>query len=130
MKSDSAPQVKTTSLYDRIYEVVRQIPPGRVATYGQIASICGLGTARTVGYAMSAVNRSDIPWQRVLNAEGKISRRADGNEDSTQRRLLMGEGVVFDKRGRVNFDIAGWEGPDMDWLDQYGCFPAPRPARR
>lgn len=64
--------------YERIYEVVRLIPPGRVATYGQVASIVGNCTARMVGYAMAALPPgSDVPWQRVINAQGKISLRAD-----------------------------------------------------
>ena len=121
---------KQLSSYARIYQVVRQIPCGRVATYGQIAAICGLGTARTVGYAMAAITVKDVPWQRVVNSAGKISVRAAGKEDPTQRRLLMQEGVVFDSRGRVNFDIVGWEGPDMDWLEENGYLPAPRPVNR
>ena len=128
MYDEQAPEA--TPLYDRIYTVVRQIPSGRVATYGQIAAICGLGTARTVGYAMAALSEKDVPWQRVINAQGKISARAGGREDSSQRRLLMDEGVVFDRRGRVDFDIVGWEGPDMDWLEDHGFFPAPRPTNR
>lgn len=117
------------SLYERIYGVVQQIPPGRVATYGQVATIVGSG-ARTIGYAMAALRRRDVPWQRVLNSEGRISRRAHGAEDSRQRELLTAEGVFFDRRGRVDLDAVGWEGPDMDWLDENDCFPAPRPATR
>ena len=59
-------------LYERIYLVVRQIPPGKVATYGQVAQITGNCTARMVGYAMAACP-DDVPWQRVINAQGKVS---------------------------------------------------------
>ena len=63
-----------TPLYVRIYDLVRQIPPGKVATYGQIAGVVGGCTARMVGYAMAAVPEGlDVPWQRVINAKGKIS---------------------------------------------------------
>ena len=121
---------KKSTLYPRIYKVVREIPPGRVATYGQVAAIVGSGTARTVGYAMSALRLDDVPWQRVLNSQGRISQRADGAEDSRQRQLLTEEGVLFDRLGRVDLDRVGWEGPDMGWLDDHGFFPAPRPRSR
>ncbi|MBS37908.1 MAG: cysteine methyltransferase [Thiotrichales bacterium] len=118
------------STYDKIYQVVREIPPGRVATYGQIAEIVGLGGARQVGYAMAAVKARDIPWQRVLNSRGQVSVRAAGVPDTEQRRLLTEEGVVFDARGRVDFELVGWSGPDIDWLDDNGFFPALRPWNR
>ena len=64
--------------YDQIYAVVRQIPEGQVATYGQVAELAGLGgKARLVGYALYRVDMrsSDIPWHRVINAKGEISHR-------------------------------------------------------
>ena len=124
------PEKKKSTLYPKIYQVVREIPPGRVATYGQVAAIVGSGSARTVGYAMAALRREDVPWQRVLNSQGRISERADGGEDSHQRQLLIAEGVLFDRLGRVDFERVGWEGPDMGWLDDNGFFPAPRPRSR
>ncbi len=66
------------STYDQIYAVVRQIPEGQVATYGQVAELAGLGgKARLVGYALYRVDMrsSDIPWHRVINAKGEISHR-------------------------------------------------------
>lgn len=114
-------------LYERIYRVVRQIPPGRVATYGQVAAIVGSGTARTVGYAMAALERGDVPWQRVINIQGRVSVRAGGMEDARQRALLIAEGVFFDRSGRVDLRAYGWDGPDMDWLEANGCLPAARP---
>ena len=99
------------SLYDRIYTVVRKIPRGQVATYGQVAAIVGKCTARSVGYAMAAVpSGADIPWHRVINHEGKISPRRHGSGSVRQRRLLEAEGVCFDRWGRVNFYDVGWRG--------------------
>ncbi len=104
----SAPE---PSLYDRIYEVVRHIPPGRVATYGQIAAIVGRCTPRSVGYAMAAVpGRSDVPWHRVINSRGEISARREGGGEVQQRQLLEAEGVYFDALGRVDFYRVGWTG--------------------
>ncbi len=95
----------------RIYDVVRRIPRGRVASYGQIARLAGLpGHARQVGYALAALRgESDVPWQRVLNARGEVSpRRVPGGED-VQRLLLEREGVVFDALGRVPLARYGWQ---------------------
>ena len=95
--------------YEQIYHVVRQIPPGKVATYGQIAKIVDRCTARMVGYAMSALpSNTDVPWQRVINSKGEISRRSRGDGSLRQRRLLQAEGVKFDKRGRVNLGKFRW----------------------
>lgn len=117
--------------YERIWDVVRQIPTGRVATYGQVAAIEGASTARQAGYAMAALPAgSDVPWHRVINGAGRISERSGGGGTSRQRERLQAEGVVFDARGRVDFDRHGWDGPDWDWLERHGCEPAPRPANR
>lgn len=98
-------------MYERIYETVARIPPGRVATYGQVAKAAGLPNgARQVGYALAALGgRTDVPWQRVVNAKGEISQRADpsGHED-LQRRLLENEGVVFGRNGRIALDRYRW----------------------
>ena len=86
----------------RIYAVVRRIPRGSVATYGQVAERAGYpGHARQVGYALHALPPgTTVPWHRVINARGEVSARADG-EVLTQRLLLEREGVRFDARGRV-----------------------------
>ena len=94
--------------YERIYAVVRRIPPGRVATYGQIARMAGLGGhARMVGYALHACE-SELPWHRVINARGEISARADNYSETAQYRLLSREGVDFDERGRISLDRFRW----------------------
>ena len=115
--------------YPRIYAIVRSIPRGRVATYGQIAAIEGSSSARMVGYAMAALSGPNpaVPWQRVLNAAGAVSERSGGGGTSRQRRALEAEGVVFDAAGRIDFDTSGWDGPDIDWIERHGFHPAPRP---
>lgn len=102
------------SQFERIYELVRCIPPGKVATYGQIAKMLGqLQAARTVGWAMGAVpDGSDVPWQRVINSQGRISLPPGSPGAALQRALLEDEGVVFDEKGRVNLKIYGWQGLD------------------
>jgi len=70
---------------------------------------------------------SDVPWQRVINAQGKISIRSGSQGVSaaeTQRRLLESEGVLFDARDRVNLSQFGWQGPSAEWLRENG-FEAP-----
>ena len=103
-------QVK--SRYDLAYELVRLIPSGRVATYGQIASYIDRCTPRMVGYAMAATPQGrDIPWHRVINSQGRISIRANGERDMLQRVLLGEEGVFFNKIGKVDLNAVGWKGP-------------------
>jgi len=102
-------------LYDRIYAMVRRIPPGKVTTYGRVAELVGGCTARMVGYAMAALKRGttpDVPWQRVINAKGKISVHGDGIGNAMQRAILENEGVEFDENDRVDFSRFGWPGPD------------------
>ncbi len=107
------PPAKREPLYARIYAVVRQIPPGQVATYGQIAEIVGQCTARMVGYAMASCP-SDVPWQRVVNAQGKISPRADHWGAEVQRLRLQEEGIEFDATYRMDLKAARWAGPDHE----------------
>ena len=112
--------------YARIYLVVREIPAGRVATYGQIAAIIGNCSARMVGYAMAAVPPgSDVPWQRVINAQGKISPRGDGSGVMEQRNRLEAEGIVFSPEGKVELRQVRWLGPSFEWLIANGFDPAP-----
>jgi methylated-DNA-protein-cysteine methyltransferase-like protein len=100
-----------------VWSVVRRIPAGRVASYGQIVrlipppdgvelqSYVAFGP-RWVGSAMASCP-DDVPWQRVINAKGEISLRPGAEQ---QRRLLEAEGVVFDARGRVDLARFGWQG--------------------
>ena len=98
------------STYQRIYAVVRRIPRGRVATYGQVAHLAGLaGHARQVGYALHALpSGTPIPWQRVINARGEVSLRSVRGAELSQRFRLEAEGVEFDVRGRVALNRFGW----------------------
>ena len=105
---------KSQSAYHKIYLVVRQIPIGKVATYGQIAELAGLyGKARLVGYAMFQVDpTSDIPWQRVVNAKGEISYSiAREGGDYVQRNLLEQEGISFNDRGKIDLKQYLWQVP-------------------
>jgi methylated-DNA-protein-cysteine methyltransferase-like protein len=111
-------------LYERIYEVIQQIPSGRAATYGQIAALVGPPCeARTVGYALATLGKRlggpPVPWQRVINAQGRVS------TGPHQQQLLEGEGVVFDESGRTDLERFGWEGPDPAWAEAHGFHVSP-----
>lgn len=95
--------------FDRdVYAVVRRIPPGRTATYGQVAAMLGRPrAARAVGGAMRRCPPG-VPWHRVLNAQGRISRRARAAGMLTQRLLLEREGVTL-RRGRVDMARHAWD---------------------
>lgn len=82
-----------------------------MSTYGHIAALIGPPCdARLVGWAMASVPEgSDVPWQRVINSQGKISLKGLGGQ--IQRKRLEAEGVLFDERGRVDLDCFGWRGP-------------------
>jgi methylated-DNA-protein-cysteine methyltransferase-like protein len=114
---------------EKVWEITRQIPAGKVATYGQIAAMIpppeGMNlkeydafAPRWVGGAMAACPQ-DVPWQRVINSQGKISLRKEGDQD-TQRQLLEAEGVVFDARQKVDLKIYRWSGPPVVWLKARG----------
>lgn len=105
----------------RVWEIVRQIPSGQVATYGQIAALIpppqGISlqdfkafSPRWVGSAMARCP-NDVPWQRVINAQGKISARNETVEQA-QRALLEAEGVELDARGKIDLHKYGWKGPE------------------
>ncbi len=102
--------MRAESSYARIYRVVRRIPRGRVATYGQVAHLAGLpGHARQVGYAMYALDDDSVPWQRVINAQGRVSARAEPGWEGFQRHLLEEEGVEFNDNGVADLKRYRWE---------------------
>lgn len=106
--------------HNQVWDIVRQVPMGNVTTYGQVAGYLipptGMSErdykawgARWVGGAMAACPE-DVPWQRVVNAQGKISLPAGGGREH-QRQLLEAEGIIFDDRDRIDLRVYGWEGP-------------------
>ena len=115
-----------------VWDIARQVPPGKVTTYGQIAAMIpppgklnfkdyqAFG-ARWVGGAM-ATCPDDVPWQRVINSQGKISPRPGA---ARQRQLLEEEGVKFDERGKVDLGRFGWEDPNTEWRREHGLFLPP-----
>ena len=112
-----------------VWEIVREIPPGKVSTYGRIAGflppIHGMSEqaysargARIVGGAMAACP-SNVPWHRVINAQGKVSLRKGGG-GVEQRTRLEDEGVEFDEKDRVDLKRYLWQGPPDKWLIEHG----------
>jgi len=106
--------------YEQVWNLVRQIPRGKVVTYGQIAQMLpppvGVEveayqafSPRWVGNAMAACP-DDVPWQRVINSQGKISQRPGAER---QRHLLEQEGIMFVK-DKVDLKLYRWKGPDAE----------------
>lgn len=96
--------------HDRVVRLIRRIPPGKVATYGQIAEYAGRPrAAREVAYILHASSeKENLPWQRVINSRGQISLRP-GHGYELQKRRLEDEGVVFDSEDRVDFARCLWQ---------------------
>lgn len=104
------------SFFEAVYDAVRKVPSGKVTTYGTIATLIGRpGNARAVGYALRALpDDTDVPWHRVINAQGGISLRSRNPEDTDlQHRLLVKEGISFDKGGRMSLQTYGWWGDNQ-----------------
>lgn len=100
------------SAYERIYNIVAEIPFGCVATCGQIARLAGrVNGARQVGYALHALPAElHLPWHRVVNAGSELSRLPDPDSREEQRRRLEREGIAFDKSGKISLRKYGWCG--------------------
>ena len=97
------------SYRERVYEIVRLIPKGRVMTYGQIAEILGEGyTARTVGYVMHGADAESVPWQRVINAQGRCSTGKMTLPLNLQQSILESEGVKFSPSGKCDLSYVLW----------------------
>jgi methylated-DNA-protein-cysteine methyltransferase-like protein len=96
--------------YERVVGFIKSIPPGKVATYGQIAEYAGNPrAAREVAYILhSSSEKEDLPWQRVINSKGRISLKP-GHGYELQKRLLEDEGVVFNEEDRIDFGCFLWQ---------------------
>ena len=102
-------QVNEKNYRERVYEIVREIPVGKVMTYGQIAEILGEGyTPRTIGYVMHAADTENVPWQRVINSQGACSTGKMTLPVNLQQKMLEDEGVKFDTKGRCDLKIYLW----------------------
>lgn len=96
--------------FARFRDIVRQIPAGKVATYGQIARLAGMPRcARTVGYAMAGCQDPDLPCHRVVDRFGGTKAAFDAWAPGTQRALLEAEGVSFRPDGTVNLETCQWD---------------------
>ncbi len=96
---------------ERVYALVRLIPQAMVMTYGQVAAILGEGyTARTVGYVMHGAD-GDVPWQRVINSQGKCSTGQLTIPINLQQEILEAEGIIFSKAGKCDLRTFQWH-PD------------------
>ncbi len=107
--------------YERIYQVVQQIPYGKIATYGQVAELAGLfGQARQVGYALYRLAPgADIPWHRVINAKGQVSLSPFRNgTDVLQRELLEQEGIAFTQAEAIDLQVYLWRPTPLE-LSQF-----------
>ena len=98
------------SFSERVYQVVRAVPRGRIVSYGGVAALLGQPrAARAVGHALNSLpDESDVPWWRVVNRNGEISRRATANGHIVQKKLLQKEGVKFDRKGRASWEKHAW----------------------
>jgi len=97
-------------LFQEILNVVKQIPSGRVATYGQIAAMAGTQNPRLVGFALSSCSeRQEIPWFRVVNSKGQISFPEESNSFKIQYSLLINDGIIFDDKNKINLDQFRWK---------------------
>jgi methylated-DNA-protein-cysteine methyltransferase-like protein len=101
---------KHTPFSEEVAAVIRSIPPGKVATYGQVAALAGNRfAARQVVRVLHAMSeREKLPWHRIVNAGGRIS-LPPGRGYELQKKLLEQEGVVFDETDRINLDVYLWK---------------------
>jgi methylated-DNA-protein-cysteine methyltransferase-like protein len=111
------------NFYEQVYAVVRRVPPGKVTSYGRVAQMLGRpNAARAVGYALSALKgkpeddtTGDVPWQRVVNSQGRISIKNREHSARQQAELLRSEGVEVSEDLKIDFDRFLWEG--LHWVE-------------
>lgn len=126
------PKAAREIFFSQVWLIARQVPPGKVTSYGQIAAFIpappGIELsqhqayrARWAGAAMAAAPE-DVPWQRVVNGQGKISQRPGAAQ---QRQLLEAEGLAFNPAGKIDLKRFGWAGPPTGWLREHGLLVPP-----
>ena len=107
--------------FERVYRLVALIPPGKVATYGQIAALLGQPrAARTVGWALHSLPEErvhSVPWHRVIGSGGRITTPRETHSAQRQRERLEEEGIEFDRRDVVELGGYQWTGPEWSELD-------------
>ena len=112
------------NFYEQVYAVVRRIPRGQVTTYGRVAEMLGRArAARAVGYALNALNEKqgpafeNIPWQRVINSQGRISITNREHSAQEQADILRSEGVHVSTDLRIDLNQFLWEGLHLVEID-------------
>ena len=123
---DGSMSTNSPKFFEQVYNVVCRIPPGKVSSYGRIAAMLGHPrAARAVGYALSALRQpekegytsANVPWQRVVNSQGRISIRHREQTANKQAQILRDEGVMVNENGRIDLDIYLWKGLHLVELD-------------
>lgn len=100
---------KKTDFFNKVYDITKKIPYGKVATYGDIAEACGIrSSARTVGWALNGCG-PDIPAHRVVNRYGALTGKVHFGDPNLMEELLRSEGVEFDEKGCVRLDKHLWK---------------------
>jgi methylated-DNA-protein-cysteine methyltransferase-like protein len=104
---------------DRVKNLIKQIPPGRVATYGQIAFLAGFpsSTRQVVWILHSCSKKDNLPWHRVINRKGTISLKPNAGFE-IQKKLLEREGVIFNDRNQIDLNRFLWEPEETDFFQK------------
>jgi len=105
------------SFNERVYALVRRIPPGKVLSYGRVAQLLGMPHgAREVGWAMVVLRDDTVPWHRVVNAQGRVSIKGSPEAAALQRARLEAEGILFDTHDRLDMARHQWDPapPEVD----------------
>jgi len=112
-QSSRQPQSRRAKCFrDSVLEIVALVPAGTLVSYGQVAMMAGYPrAARQVGWVLHGLPRgSEIPWQRVVNANGYVPSRGREFEAMEQITILRGEGIDVDDKGRLDLELYRWDG--------------------